>query len=275
MEYGNNVSGKGKPMSSQAEQIATSSPVQEHAQTRPRLFFVDHLRVALTMLVITHHLAITYGAFGGVPGLWYYIEPTKDSVASGLLSLFVLLNQGFEYDELTGAPHRDFDDRWARWEKTGGHAVSPTPGAKEALDAIRRMGVTVIFNSNRNAFNAAPTEQAIDDAGIGPAVHGKTLYLAGDDATGSMKDGRRHTIANQYCVIAMGGDQLGDFSDLFNARPLSVPARREAASAGAFARLWGDGWLMLSNPVYGPSIRGGFDDVFPSDKRWSDPQGGK
>nr|WP_167101751.1 HAD family acid phosphatase [Sphingomonas oligoaromativorans] len=182
----------------------------------------------------------------------------------------VLLNQGFEYDELTGAPHRDFDDRWARWEKTGGHAVSPTPGAKEALDAIRRMGVTVIFNSNRNAFNAAPTEQAIDDAGIGPAVHGQTLYLAGDDATGSMKDGRRHTIASQYCVIAMGGDQLGDFSDLFN-EAVSVPARRAATALAGIAPLWGRGWFVLPNPVYGSALQGGPDDIFPSTKRWSDP----
>jgi 5'-nucleotidase (lipoprotein e(P4) family) len=182
----------------------------------------------------------------------------------------VLLNQGFEYDELTGAPHRDFDDRWARWEKTGGHAVSPTPGAKEALDAIRHMGVTVIFNSNRNAFNAAPTEQAIDDAGIGPAVHGKTLYLAGDDATGSMKDGRRHTIAGRYCVIAMGGDQLGDFSDLFN-EAASVPARRAATALAGIAPLWGRGWFVLPNPVYGSALQGGPDDIFPSTKRWSDP----
>jgi hypothetical protein len=31
---------------------------------------------------------------------------------------------------------------------------------------------------------------------------------------------------------------------------------------------------MLPNPVYGPGIRGGFDDVFPTDKRWADPAGG-
>ena len=75
-------------------------------------------------------------------------------------------------------------------------------------------------------------------------------------------------------MIAMAGDQLGDFSDLFNADGLGVRPRREAAGSGAFARLWGNGWFMLSNPVYGPSIRGNFDDVFPADRRWSDPQGG-
>ncbi|WP_407696566.1 HAD family acid phosphatase [Sphingomonas abietis] len=182
----------------------------------------------------------------------------------------VLLNQGFEYDDLTGAPHRDFDDRWARWEKTGVHAVSPTPGAKEALDALRRMGVTVIFNTNRNAFNAGPTEQAIDDAGIGPAKHGTTLFLAGDDADGSGKDGRRATIAARYCVIAMGGDQLGDFSDLF-AEASSVPARRAETALPAVAGLWGRGWFVMPNPVYGSALQGGAGDIFPADRQWHDP----
>ena len=71
----------------------------------------------------------------------------------------------------------------------------------------------------------------------------------------------------------MAGDQLGDFSDLFNAarRCPAAPRRRHARPS---PRLWGNGWFMLSNPVYGPSIRGNFDDVFPADRRWSDPQGG-
>ena len=182
----------------------------------------------------------------------------------------VLLNQGFEYDDLTGAPHRDFDDRWARWEKTGVHAVSPTPGAKEAIDALRRMGVTVIFNTNRNAFNAEPTEQAIDEAGLGPARHGETLFLAGDDGNGSLKDGRRWRIAGRYCVIAMGGDQLGDFSDLFN-DAASVPARRADTALPGIAPLWGRGWFVLPNPVYGTALQGGPGDIFPTDRQWRDP----
>ena len=182
----------------------------------------------------------------------------------------VLLNQGFEYDDLTGAPHRDFDDRWQRWEKTGAHAVSPTPGAKEALDALRRMGLTVIFNTNRNTFNAASTEQAINDAGLGPAEHGKTLFLSGDDVNGARKDGRRAAIAARYCVIAMAGDQLGDFSDLFN-DTVSIPVRRAATALSGIASLWGRGWFVLPNPVYGTSLQGGADDIFPADKRWTDP----
>lgn len=184
-----------------------------------------------------------------------------------------LQNLGYEYDEALGGKSYD-QARWNRWEQTGAGAVSPMPGAATALRAVRDAGVTVIFNSNRMAANAAQTSAAIEGAGLGPAVHGETLWLQGDVAAGSAKDPRRAAVSGRYCVIAMAGDQLGDFSDLFNARDLPVPARRRAATAAPFESLWGNGWFMLSNPVYGPSIRGDFDDVFPADRRWSDPQGG-
>ncbi len=184
-----------------------------------------------------------------------------------------LQNLGFEYDDAVH-PGRAFDqERWNRWEEGGGDAVRAMPGAVTALRAIRAAGVTVIFNSNRLARFAAANEAVLNRAGLGPARHGETLWLQGDAPGGSGKDERRWAISRDYCVVAMAGDQLGDFSDLFNVRTLSVPARRDAASSGPFARLWGNGWFMLSNPVYGPSLRGGLDDVFPSDKRWSDPQG--
>ncbi|WP_226372677.1 HAD family acid phosphatase [Allosphingosinicella flava] len=184
-----------------------------------------------------------------------------------------LLNLGYEYDEAKG---RAYDAGiWDRWEKTGAGAVAPVPGAVTALRAIRQAGVTVVFNSNRQAANAAATAAAIEGAGLGPAKHGETLFLKGDVAPGSEKDPRRALVANRYCVVAMAGDQLGDFSDLFNARDLAIPARRAAATGGTFARLWGNGWFLLPNPVYGPGVRGSFDDVFPADKRWSDPAGEK
>ncbi|MCG5212047.1 acyltransferase family protein [Streptosporangium sp. KLBMP 9127] len=55
-----------------------------------RLYYVDNLRVALTVLVVLHHVAVTYG---NIP-LWFYTEPAKDP--SGLaLDLLVSFNQAF------------------------------------------------------------------------------------------------------------------------------------------------------------------------------------
>ena len=181
----------------------------------------------------------------------------------------VMLNTGYEYhDARTGKGFNAAD--WDAWEKTGEGAVGPVPGADRVLPALRQLGVTVIFNTNRSAANADATARAIRAAGLGDAVHGQTLYLSGDDAMGSRKDGRRWTIGSKYCVIAMGGDQLGDFSDLFNAAQ-PTPARRAATLQVSVARLWGNGWFVMPNPVYGSGLKGGFDDIFPMDKRWAPP----
>lgn len=179
----------------------------------------------------------------------------------------VLLNLGAEYD---AAVHPGpFDPkRWNAWEREGGAKVAPVPGARQALGVLRQMGITVIFNTNRAAANAAQSQATIEGAGLGPAVHGETLWLQGDDATGGHKDGRRSRIAARYCVIAMGGDQLGDFTDLFNAS-LSPRERRVAVSTAPISAKWGAGWFVLPNPTYGTALKGGLDDVFPADKRWS------
>jgi 5'-nucleotidase (lipoprotein e(P4) family) len=181
----------------------------------------------------------------------------------------VLLNLGAEYDDLVSGRATFSNDTWDRWEKTGANYVAPTPGAKEALDRLRDHGVTVIFNTNRVFVDGA--EAALNAAGLGPARHGETLFLAGDDATGSRKDGRRQTIAAKYCVLAMGGDQLGDFSDLFNSEPNGVAARRATVAFSGLAELWGNGWFVLPNPVYGSALKGEADDIFPKDKQWRDP----
>jgi hypothetical protein len=50
-----------------------------------------------------------------------------------------------------------------------------------------------------------------------------------------------------------------------------VPIRRNMASQTMVAAMWGNGWFMLPNPVYGTALHGGLDDIFPQDKRWTDP----
>ena len=61
-------------------------------QTRARIFYLENLKVFLTILVILHHAAITYGADGG----WFYQE-VKHTVLpdSVILTMFAATNQSF------------------------------------------------------------------------------------------------------------------------------------------------------------------------------------
>ena len=58
---------------------------------RPRIFYVDNLRIFLTALVVLHHFAITYGA----PGGWFYNESSAEFPEVIPLSMFVATNQAF------------------------------------------------------------------------------------------------------------------------------------------------------------------------------------
>ncbi|MCW3836128.1 5'-nucleotidase, lipoprotein e(P4) family [Sphingomonas canadensis] len=182
----------------------------------------------------------------------------------------VLLNLGYEADEARRGAGYD-DDRWRRWEATGAPQVAAVPGAAETIDAARRAGIVIVFNSNRSQANTAGTIAALQAAGLGSAEPGKTLWLREDGFGKSGKDSRRWEIAEKYCVVALVGDQLGDFSDLFNPGGVPVPVRRNMASETMVSAMWGSGWFLLPNPVYGTGLHGSFDDVFPRDKRWIDP----
>jgi len=49
---------------------------------KPRLFFIDNLRILLITLVMMIHLSITYGGEGS----WYYKDGQADTLSSILLT---------------------------------------------------------------------------------------------------------------------------------------------------------------------------------------------
>lgn len=181
-----------------------------------------------------------------------------------------ILNYGFEGDQVLRDGVYD-QQRWNDWEKSGEGKVKPVPGVTDALDVARQAGIAVVVNSNRLAANADATAATLAQAGLGKFTHLDTLWLSGDAGTGSEKDARRWAISAKYCVVAMVGDQLGDFTDLFNAPDLSLDQRRDALGTPEFEVMWGEGWFMLPNPVYGTALKGDYGAVFPVETRWSDP----
>ena len=68
---------------------AEAAPVVRAATGR--LLFIDNIRVFLTVLVIMHHLTITYAGTGS----WYYLEGRQDTVVDALGSWFCAVNQSY------------------------------------------------------------------------------------------------------------------------------------------------------------------------------------
>jgi hypothetical protein len=72
--------------------MTNEKTVDQATASKPRLLYIDNLRILLTILVILHHLAIGYGA----PGNNIYIEAGEISTVSTILmTLFVAINQAF------------------------------------------------------------------------------------------------------------------------------------------------------------------------------------
>ena len=57
-----------------------------------REIYIDRLRVIMTVFVVLHHTAITYGAIGG--WFWHEVQPSK-SFSSLVLTLFCATNQAY------------------------------------------------------------------------------------------------------------------------------------------------------------------------------------
>jgi len=150
----------------------------------------------------------------------------------------------FDLDE--SAVGSDPDARFRRWIGDGSDPVSAVPGAVEGIDALRREGVQAIFTSARRPSGNNAAAAMLGKLGFGEFVPGKTLILRGGEPPIS-GDQVRRTVAASYCVVAIVGDALGDFSDTFDA---GDAARRPAAATETMvAPLWGAGWFLLPNPV--------------------------
>ncbi len=73
-------------------QPTEESPVQAMTGKTSRLFFIDHLRASLVILVVLHHLALVYG---GIPPFYYFEPPFNDPLAGLIALVFVLFNQAW------------------------------------------------------------------------------------------------------------------------------------------------------------------------------------
>lgn len=178
----------------------------------------------------------------------------------------VILNLGLEYWLTRG--NRSTPESFDRWANEGASAVAPVPGAVTGIRRLRAAGIAVIYNTNRPASTAAGTIRALEAAGVGSAVHKETLFLLGDDALAGNKDGRRQTISDRFCVVALGGDNLGDFAHILNDTAQTVQQRRTRTARGEIAQLWGNGWFLIPNAAYGFWQKGTVGEVFPPESRW-------
>ena len=135
--------------------------------------------------------------------------------------------------------------RWDAWSNE--RQARALPGAVEFANFLSENGVTFFYVTNRDVSLREATADNLRALGF-PVAADLSNVLTRDDKAGwtGEKGSRRKHVDEKYRVVAMLGDNLGDFIDGVYK---NVDERR--ALAEPYASWWGTKWIMLPNPAYG------------------------
>jgi acid phosphatase len=143
-----------------------------------------------------------------------------------------------------GTPYSE--QTWNSWVDE--RRATPIPGALAFTRYAAGRGVAVFYVTNRTASGEQATRDNL--AALEFPLDGAidTVLTRGErpDWQASAKGPRRAHIAQEFRVLLLIGDDLGDF--VVDAG--GTPEQRKARTS-AFADRWGRQWIMLPNPTYG------------------------
>ena len=129
-------------------------------------------------------------------------------------------------------------DEWCRLAK-----AEPLPGVLEFTRQAAGLGVEVFYISNRGSHLMDVTLDNLKAAGLPYADSGHVLLKAGT----SVKDERRARVSQSHDVVLLIGDNLGDFSGIFDDRLNGDDKKHVFTNREKF----GFQYIILPNPLYG------------------------
>lgn len=134
-----------------------------------------------------------------------------------------------------------YPDHWKEWIDLA--EADPIPGAVPFLNDAIKKGVEVFYVSNRKNMYLQATMKNLRAKEF-PHVDTDHVYLRTDM---SSKTPRRNEISKNYTIALLIGDNLNDFSDIFEKKPSSDRKQMVDANQGMF----GSKYIILPNPMYG------------------------
>lgn len=139
---------------------------------------------------------------------------------------------------------KSYPQDWTAWINSA--ECPAVPGAVEFLNYANLHGVRVFYVTNRKLIEKEGTARNLTRLGF-PRVNDETLLIRTDDKSES-KESRRKAISARYRVVLLMGDDLNDFSEVFeNSR--TVDSRIAAAEQNKAQ--FGTRFIVLPNPMYG------------------------
>lgn len=146
------------------------------------------------------------------------------------------------YDVKQSLQGKDYEQKsWEQWTSLA--KADTVPGALPFLKYASSKGVRIFYLTNRAEAERSGTLSNLVRFGFPDAVN-ENLILK---QTVSSKEARRQAIAEKYEIVLLMGDNLADFSSLFDKKPEEERNKNLYASASQF----GKKFIVLPNPVYG------------------------
>jgi 5'-nucleotidase (lipoprotein e(P4) family) len=149
-----------------------------------------------------------------------------------------------------------------KWQKWINKPVIPTlAGAVDFFAYAGQHGVSVFYVSNRDTNGLNVTLGVLKRLDLPNADLGHMLFLSNDFS----KEGRRQAIMKNYDVVMLFGDNLDDFSRVFEDKSI---AERYAVT-DSLKNEWGKKFIVLPNATYGEwenSFFGGKDNLTDDQK---------
>ena len=139
-----------------------------------------------------------------------------------------------------------YPEGWVSWGKEA--VATEVPGAKDFLNYAASKDVTIFYITNRVVELKEATQNNLIKLGIPWDQTKETILMRGENNWGSDKGSRRALVAQEYRVLLMAGDNLGDFVD---AKDNNLSPQQRKAIVEEYADYWGEKWFMLQNIAYG------------------------
>jgi 5'-nucleotidase (lipoprotein e(P4) family) len=157
----------------------------------------------------------------------------------------MLLRSGLAWDERL----------WDAWEAHDSDKIALIPGAREFIREAKKLGVSVIYISNRSDKLRDQTKKALERLKIPVEADNRLKLSTGE----SDKTARRQEVERDYTVLLYVGDNLRDFDEAFRCSKIenetsgelerAIKARKDAVDKQK--AIWGEKWIILPNPAYG------------------------
>lgn len=154
-----------------------------------------------------------------------------------------LLREGYEYSE----------DYWAEWCER--REALPLPGALAFTKLADSLNIAVYYVSNRKVNLLDATIDNLQKFGFPNADSSHVLLKTNT----SSKDERREQIRENYEIILLLGDNLGDFDGLFDDRSTDF-GKSEVKN---YSEEFGRRFIVFPNPIYGSWVRPIFPEGLP------------